>query len=207
MYVTFSPPCKIQRDIFRIDFFHWPQIYFVLFLGKFQNIVPCCRDVEQLVSIGIFSAEKMLLLLCHFIWRRGTWRQQTDTHLLHCIRARDPFPRHSPLSAAASILYGCRAPAETCAIKAECDMTTPEEGRNYAHISLNGSCLLLDTAPFSVPCPKTSEWTLSHPASFQYPCAAVILGMLVEKSKHLQRLISPHCSCFLPLIKDHELKF
>lgn len=143
---------KIWRDIFRVYFFHWSQLqYFALvFLGKFQNVIPCL-DVEQFVSIGASSAEETLLFFDAIIWRRGTQRQhQLKSAVRHphtmrpdCVSTRDPpspVAGCRPLPAADKTFYSCSAPAEICALKADRGYAYANTWRrSYINIRPNGS--------------------------------------------------------------------
>lgn len=59
--------------------------------------------------------------------------------------------------------------------------------------------LLVDAAPSSVPSPKTSGWMLSHPALVRYQCTPFMLDMLVERSRHLQRVTHPKSEGWISL--------
>lgn len=67
-YVAFTLQCKIQRDIFKMVFFHWSQIYFVLFFPwKISKYCPlswcgticgywgilCWKDTPIVVSLHL----------------------------------------------------------------------------------------------------------------------------------------------------------
>lgn len=93
-------------------------------------------------------------------------------------------------------------------------MTAPE-GEVTPTSDGTAHSLLLRAAPYSVSSSKTPGWTLSHPALVQCQCAPVILDMLLERSKHLQRLthlkaqgwIFLQKCCFSPLIRQEDLEF
>lgn len=75
--------------------------------------------------------------------------------------------------------------------------------------------LLLGAAPSSVAPPKTPGWTLCRPALVRYQWTPVMLVMLVDRSRHLQRLTHPKAQgwvslwrgCFSPLTREEVLKF
>lgn len=214
-YVKFFLQCKIQSDIFRIDFFPLiPDIFLFCFffssLGNFKMLSLVCHDVEQFVSIGAFSAEKTLLLFCPFTWRRGTQRQQTDKHLLHCISARDPFPRHRLLS------------ASSVAAQLQPRLVPSKLSEMWQHLRRDlhphqSEWLMSVTGYSSILCALSKNIWVDFMSSSLVPISVCnshsgYVGAEKQASPEMDHpkalgWISPHNCCFLPLTKDDELKF
>lgn len=178
-----------------------------------RNIFPVKYVTLELglgLGLGALSAEKTLLLLCPFIWRRGTQRQQTDTHLLHGISVRDPFSWHRLLSASFVV------------VELQLRLVSSKLSMPWQH-------LIKDLHR------RQSEWLMSVTGNSSILCALSknIWGDFISPSlvpvsvcsshsgyvsgekqaspetDHPKALgwISPHNCYFLPLTKDDELKF